>query len=281
MEKKKMEMKDMMHDVPGMVLRFMWEKYSRSKQTMSYVERCAKGDMILDGEKKKVFGGFQSLEHFLSRKRWTTTTGPRIQQEPAWDEKPIRTATPKNGTSTQKSVGRTLQQELKQPLVVGARKDGVLSSDGESILRVESTDWEDSELELERAVGVKEGVVEVVNCATVGANHVWEEFASSGWVAPNKLLYEKRCIGTREGRICDRKFVSLLSMKGNKANFNETEYRPTPGNPAWGCKTCKRAMCTPCKMNYVVNEKLQSPGRNSGVGNDREKRRYLTKEIEE
>jgi hypothetical protein len=64
--KKNMEMKDMLHDVPGMVLRFMWEKYSRSKQTMSCVELCAKGDMILDGEKKKVFGGFRSMEHFLS-----------------------------------------------------------------------------------------------------------------------------------------------------------------------------------------------------------------------
>jgi hypothetical protein len=65
--KKNMEMKDMLHDVPsGMVLRFMWEKYLRSKQTMSYVERCAKGDMILDGEKKKVFGGFRCMEHFLS-----------------------------------------------------------------------------------------------------------------------------------------------------------------------------------------------------------------------
>jgi hypothetical protein len=53
-----MEMKDMMHDVPGMVLHFMWEKYSCSKQTMRYVDRFAKGDMILDGEKKKVFGGF-------------------------------------------------------------------------------------------------------------------------------------------------------------------------------------------------------------------------------
>jgi hypothetical protein len=73
-------------------------------------------------------------------------------------------------------------------------KGGVLPSDGESILQVESTDWEDSELELERAVVVEDVVVEVVNRATVGANHVWEEFALSGWVAPNKLLYEKRCI---------------------------------------------------------------------------------------
>jgi hypothetical protein len=142
---------------------------------------------------------------------------------------------------------------------------------------VESTDWEDSELDMDRAV-VVEVVVEVENYATVGANHVWEEFALSGWVAPKKLLYEKRCIGTREGRICDRKFENLLSMKGNKTNFTDPEYRPTGGNPAWGCKTCKRAMFTPCKMNYVVNEKLQSPGRNSGVGNDREKRRCLTQE---
>jgi hypothetical protein len=161
------------------------------------------------------------------------------------------------------------------------RRVGSYQSDGESILQVESTDWEDSELEMERAVMVQVVVVEVVNCATVGANHVWEEYALSGWVAPNKLLYEKRCIGTWEGRICDRKFVSLLSVKGNKTNFNETEYCPTPGNPAWGCKTCKRAMCTPCMMNYVVNEKLQSQGRNSGIRNDREKRTYLTKVVED
>jgi hypothetical protein len=36
------------------------------------------------------------------------------------------------------------------------------------------------------------------------------------------MLYEKRCIGMQEGRIRDRKFVSLLSVKGNKTNFNET-----------------------------------------------------------
>jgi hypothetical protein len=89
---------------------------------------------------------------------------------------------------------------------------------------VEKTDWEDSELELERAVVVEGGSSGGGSCKLC---HCWCKSCLGGicllgWVAPNKLLYEKRCIGTWEGRICDRKFVSLLSVKGNKTNFNET-----------------------------------------------------------
>jgi hypothetical protein len=78
------------------------------------------------------------------------------------------------------------QEELKQPVMLGATKGGPKpflkgtlegnrvyinkgTSDVESILRVESTDWEESELDMDRAV-VVEVVVEVEN-----------------WVAPNKL----------------------------------------------------------------------------------------------
>jgi hypothetical protein len=341
--KENAKMKNMMHDCPGMVIRFMWEKFSHSKQAMSYVERCATGDIVLDGKKTKVFGGFRTMEAFLAQKRWVdTTAGPRIQQEPPWDEKPVRrkaplkaapksvkaapkpvkaapklveadtksvVATPKSAmassksllASTQKLVGEKEDGTMLQDEVLEGRlgvvmggtmgSEGIVNttiqvntlpsnknigrqlwkgtlegnpadiskgmSDVQSILQVESTDWEDSELEAEVEV---EG--EVVDCATVGANHEWEEFASSRWVASGK----------REGKICDREFVEVLVLE-NKKNFTNTKYCPTGGNPAWGCKTCRRAMCTPCKMNYVMNEKLKSPGRNSGVRNDCARRR--------
>jgi hypothetical protein len=128
-------------------------------------------------------------------------------------------------------------------------------------LEVESTDFEASD-------------VEVVDCAKIESNHEWEEFAGPTWVKRGGLLYEKHCIGTRNGVTCERKFVCvLLKPKEDKSNCTETEYRPTRGHPAWGCRKCKRAMCNPCKMYYVANEKLKSPGRNSGVGNDRAGRR--------
>jgi hypothetical protein len=45
----KVDLKTMLHDFPERVIRFMWEKYSRSEKAMSYVERCAKGDLSLAG----------------------------------------------------------------------------------------------------------------------------------------------------------------------------------------------------------------------------------------
>jgi hypothetical protein len=37
-----MELKPLLHHYPELVIRFMWEKYSQSEQTMHYVEQCAK-----------------------------------------------------------------------------------------------------------------------------------------------------------------------------------------------------------------------------------------------
>jgi hypothetical protein len=121
----------------------------------------------------------------------------------------------------------------------------------------------------------KESKKEMEACGTVGVNHDWEEFATRDWVRKGQLLFQKQCIGTRNGGICGRMFVNHAFL-GTKMNFTDTEYRPNAACPAWGCKKCRRAMCDPCKDNYVTNEKLQSRGRNSGVGNDRAHRRCLS-----
>jgi hypothetical protein len=127
---------------------------------------------------------------------------------------------------------------------------------GEDVyLQTESTDFEYDE----------EGIA----CATKGLNHDWEEFATGGWVREGQLLYEKRCIGSWNGGICNPLFVD--HGFGTKLNCTDTEYYPAKGNPAWGCKRCRQAMCIQCKTYYVTNEKFQSPGRKSGVGNNRAK----------
>jgi hypothetical protein len=77
------------------------------------------------------------MEHFLPQKRWTTTTGSRSQQEPAWDKKPICKTLPKKIKSTQKLVQAPTktdhqeekpmlqhQEELKQPVMLCATKGG-------------------------------------------------------------------------------------------------------------------------------------------------------------
>jgi hypothetical protein len=63
-------------------------------------------------------------------------------------------------------------------------------------------------------------------CATVGVNHDWEEFATRDWVRKGQLLYQKQCIGTRNGGICGRMFVNH-AFWGTKMNFTDTEYHPT------------------------------------------------------
>jgi hypothetical protein len=49
----KVDLKTMLHDFPEKVIRFMWEKYSRLEKAVSYVEQCAKGDLLLAGKKKR------------------------------------------------------------------------------------------------------------------------------------------------------------------------------------------------------------------------------------
>jgi hypothetical protein len=110
----------------------------------------------------------------------------------------------------------------------------------------------------------KESQKEMEACATVGVNHNWEEFATRDWVCEGQLLFQKQCIGTRNGGICGRMLVNHAFL-GTKTNFTDTEYCPTAACLAWGCKKCRRAMCDPCKRNYVTDEKLQSPGRNTVV----------------
>jgi hypothetical protein len=54
----------------------------------------------------------------------------------------------------------------------------------------------------------KESEKEMEACATVGVNHDWEEFATRDWVREGQLLFQKQCIGTRNGGICGRMFVN-------------------------------------------------------------------------
>jgi hypothetical protein len=122
----------------------------------------------------------------------------------------------------------------------------------------ESTDFESDE--------------ERVHCTIMGVNHDWEEFVCGSWVREGHILCDKRCIGTRNGVVCGRKFVEKGFGIGNKQHCSDSSFHPTVGNPAWGCKKCRRVMCSQCKTYYVTNEKFQSPGRKSGVGNDRARR---------
>jgi hypothetical protein len=81
-----MELKPLLHNYPELVIRFMWEKYSQSEQTMHYVEQCAKGGITLGGKRKQVMKGFKSLRDYLEGKTWKDVTIPQFQQQPAWDE---------------------------------------------------------------------------------------------------------------------------------------------------------------------------------------------------
>jgi hypothetical protein len=66
---------------------------------MSYVERCAKGDLLLAGKKKKVFSGFRTLSAYIAQQSWKDDVGPQMQQqqEPPWDTKPIRKVNHRRG----------------------------------------------------------------------------------------------------------------------------------------------------------------------------------------
>jgi hypothetical protein len=61
---------------------------------MTYVERCAKGDLLLAGKKKKVFSGFRTLSAYIAQQSWKDDVGPRMQQQPPWDIKPIQKVNP-------------------------------------------------------------------------------------------------------------------------------------------------------------------------------------------
>jgi hypothetical protein len=87
---KYMALEPFLYDYPDVVIKFMWEKYSKSERTMKYVESCARADITLGGEQQRVIEGFDSLENYLDRKKWRDAPVPRIQQEPGWDNMPIR-----------------------------------------------------------------------------------------------------------------------------------------------------------------------------------------------
>jgi hypothetical protein len=95
----RMDLQPLLHDYPEQVIRFMWEKYSRSAQAMSYVEECAKGEITLGRKKTAVMQGFKSLNHYLEGKPWRDVSVMRLQQQPAWDEKVLKKKEPpkKNG----------------------------------------------------------------------------------------------------------------------------------------------------------------------------------------
>jgi hypothetical protein len=213
------------------------------------------------------------LNDYLEKMAWKDDAGPCMQQEPPWDTKPNRKVAPTKGKDStrgnQEQEGETTLDLDETGVLCG----GVVTNTGENPdctgedeavqeMAVESTDYEDSDHELEA-------------CASAGLNHNWEEFATVAWVLEGQLLYQHQCIGMRDGGICGRMFVNH-ALAGLKLNYTNTEYHPTAARPAWGCKKCRRAMCDPCKGNYVLNEKFQSPGRNSGVGNNQANRRCLT-----
>jgi hypothetical protein len=292
------DLKTMLHDFPEEVIRFMWEKYGRSQRTMSYVEKCAKSDILLEGMKKKVFSGFKTLKCYLAKMSWNDSTpGHRMQQQPAWDTKPNRKTEPKKGRAKQipnrgnemidkrdnsvlgggtetrgvqlgdvaGSAARGGRGEVNNDQCLNASRRKVnqmienVDEEGEvQEMSVESTDFENSDEEL-------------IDCAAEGENHDWEEFADRAWVREGQLLYQKQCIGKRDGVVCGKMFVEHTIVGTNVDN----QYCPTVGHPAWGCKKCRQAMCDPCRDYYVAFQRLQSPGRNSGVGTDRANKRGL------
>jgi hypothetical protein len=103
-------LKTMLHDFPEAVIHYMWEKYSqseqamtfversakgdivvegksRSEQAMTFVERSAKGDIVVEGKKKKVVRGSNTLDDYLEKMGWKDDAGPCMQQEQPWDTK--------------------------------------------------------------------------------------------------------------------------------------------------------------------------------------------------
>jgi hypothetical protein len=130
----KVELKTMLHDFPERVIRFMWEKSSRSEKAMSYVERCAKGNLFVAGKKKKGFSGFRSLSAYIAQQSWKDDVGPQMQQQPPWDTKPIRKVNPRRG-QVKKGPVRELRLEGKQGDSVegGEQEDGVALGLGQQL----------------------------------------------------------------------------------------------------------------------------------------------------
>jgi hypothetical protein len=162
-----------------------------------------------------------------------------------------------------------LHTSIKEVTVVPENQDCMEEEADVTEMPVYSTDFDLDE----------ESKKEMEACATVG--YCWSKSQLGGvcnkrlGVQGAAILFQKQCIGTRNGGICGRMFVNHAFL-GTKMNFTDTEYCPTAACPAWGCKKCSRAMCDPCKGNYLTNEKLQSLGRNNGVGNDCANRRCLS-----
>jgi hypothetical protein len=99
-----MALEPLLFDNPDVVIKFMLEKYSKSERTMKYIESCARADITLGGEQQQeVIEGFDSLENYLDRKKWRDAPVPRIQQEPGWDNMPIRKRAPSKAKSTKKN----------------------------------------------------------------------------------------------------------------------------------------------------------------------------------
>jgi hypothetical protein len=109
--------------------------------------------------------------------------------------------------------------------------------------------------------------------ACIEGNHDWSmEYSRGSWAKEGELLCGETCMGWSNGRLCGRTFVEKGWGKREK-NYTEQEYHPSAQFPAWGCQKCKRFMCHPCRIYYDTNERMESPGRKSGVGNERRNRR--------
>jgi hypothetical protein len=185
MVNKKTDLKTMLHDFPKAVIHFMWEKYSQSEQAMTFVERSAKGDIVVEGKKKKVVRGFSTLKDYLEKMAWKDDAGPCMQQELPWDTKPNRKVAPTKGKDStrgnQEQEGETTLDLDETGVLCG----GIVTNTGENPdctgedeavqeMAVESTDYEVSDNEVEA-------------CASVGLNHDWEEFATVAWVWEGQL----------------------------------------------------------------------------------------------
>jgi hypothetical protein len=301
----KMDLRPLLHDYPEQVVRFMWEKYSQSVHAMNYVEACARGEISLGGKKKPVIKGFKSLKDYLEGMPWKDVPVLRLQQQPAWDEKVLKRKEPSKqrgkpivGRGNQmKELGDKDMVSQSGPLIQKRGEEVVRAAVGEMVSVVDHATTRVTAVGVKKGIGVKETIKvaasvldspddqslefestdfesdeERIHCSILGVNHDWEEFACGSWVTKGNVLCDKRCIGTRNGVICERKFVDKGFGIGNKQHCSDDAFHPTVGNPAWGCKKCRRVMCSQCKTYYVTNERFQSPGRNVGVGNDRARR---------
>jgi hypothetical protein len=78
--------------------------------------------------------------------------------------------------------------------------------------------------------------------------HDWHECYDGSYVTSGVLQGGKRCIGLRDGTVCNRLFCA--KVLDDKKHISDTEFHPRRVCPAWGCNHCRQGMCHPCKAGY-------------------------------